>query len=40
VGRDASWNRDVVADDADEDVWPENTAVRIDVGSVNDWTYN
>lgn len=25
---------------ADEDEWPENTAVRIDVGSANYWTYD
>jgi PPOX class probable F420-dependent enzyme len=25
---------------ADEDEWPENTAVRIEVGSANHWTYD
>jgi hypothetical protein len=25
---------------ADEDAWDENTPVRIDVGSVNHWTYD
>jgi len=25
---------------ADEDEWPENTAVRIDIGSANHWTYD
>ena len=25
---------------ADEDEWPENTAVRIDVGSASHWTYD
>ncbi|MDS0281291.1 pyridoxamine 5'-phosphate oxidase family protein [Haloarcula onubensis] len=25
---------------ADEDEWPENTAVRIEVGSANYWTYD
>ena len=25
---------------ADEDEWPENTAVRIDIGSANYWTYD
>jgi len=25
---------------ADEDEWPENTAVRIDIGSASHWTYD